>query len=332
MPLEIGNEDKKKALEKTLASITKNFGDGSIVRLGDSPKDFPNLPTGILPLDLAIGIGGLPKGRIVEIYGPEAAGKTLITLQAIAETQKNGGVCAFIDAEHALNVKFAKNVGVDVDALLLSQPDFGEQALEIAEQLVRSGCIDLLVVDSVAALVPKAEIEGEMGDQTIGLQARLMSQAMRKLTAAVAKTNTCIVFINQLREKVGVMYGSNETTTGGRALKFYASLRLDVRRIQQIKNADGVVGNKIRVKVVKNKMAAPFKEAEFDLIFAEGVCNEGCILDMAVKLGIVEKSGAWLSYGNGKMHCQGREKAIAFLKENIEIRDELSEHIKQAIV
>lgn len=246
--------------------------------------------------------------------------------------KKNGGVCAFIDAEHALNVKFAKNVGVDVDALLLSQPDFGEQALEIAEQLVRSGCIDLLVVDSVAALVPKAEIEGEMGDQTIGLQARLMSQAMRKLTAAVAKTNTCIVFINQLREKVGVMYGSNETTTGGRALKFYASLRLDVRRIQQIKNADGVVGNKIRVKVVKNKMAAPFKEAEFDLIFAEGVCNEGCILDMAVKLGIVEKSGAWLSYGNGKMHCQGREKAIAFLKENIEIRDELSEHIKQAIV
>lgn len=212
MPLEIENEDKKKVLEKTLASITKNFGDGSIVRLGDSPKDFPNLPTGILPLDLAIGIGGLPKGRIVEIYGPEAAGKTLITLQAIAETQKNGGVCAFIDAEHALNVKFAKNVGVDVDALLLSQPDFGEQALEIAEQLVRSGCIDLLVIDSVAALVPKAEIEGEMGDQTIGLQARLMSQAMRKLTAAVAKTNTCIVFINQLREKVGVMYGSNETT------------------------------------------------------------------------------------------------------------------------
>lgn len=271
MPLEIENEDKKKVLEKTLASITKNFGDGSIVRLGDSPKDFPNLPTGILPLDLAIGIGGLPKGRIVEIYGPEAAGKTLITLQAIAETQKNGGVCAFIDAEHALNVKFAKNVGVDVDALLLSQPDFGEQALEIAEQLVRSGCIDLLVVDSVAALVPKAEIEGEMGDQTIGLQARLMSQAMRKLTAAVAKTNTCIVFINQLREKVGVMYGSNETTTGGRALKFYASLRLDVRRIQQIKNADGVVGNKIRVKVVKNKMAAPFKEAEFDFVEEEGI-------------------------------------------------------------
>ena len=322
-------KEKELALEKTLTAITKQFGVGSVQRLGDVPKDFPCLPTGIFPLDLAVGIGGLPRGRITEIYGPESAGKTLITLQLIAETQKNGGLCAFIDAEHALSLSFAKNVGVNVDELLVSQPDCGEDALEIAEQLIRSGCIDLIIIDSVAALTPKAEIEGNMGDSNIGLQARLMSQALRKLVGVVSSTNTALVFINQLREKVGVMYGNPEVTTGGRALKFYSSLRLDVRKIQQIKDGADAIGNRIKVKVVKNKVATPFKEAEFDLIFSKGVDNDGCIVDAAVKLGIIEKSGAWFSYGT-LMRCQGREKTIVFLQENPEVRQEIASRVKEA--
>lgn len=320
-------DEKTKVMEKTITEITKKYGSGAIVRLGDAPTEFPCLPTGILPLDMAIGIGGVPRGRIVEIYGPESAGKTLITLQLIAQTQKNGGTCAFIDAEHALNVTFAKNIGVNVDELLVSQPDYGEQALEITEELIRSGCVDLIVVDSVAALTPRAEIDGEMGDSNIGLQARLMSQALRKITSVTAKTNTTVVFINQLREKVGVIYGNPEVTTGGRALKFYSSLRLDVRKKEAIKNGTEIIGNRIRVKIVKNKVAAPFKEAEFDLIFASGVDNEGCIIDAAVKKGIVEKSGSWLSYKDNVMRCQGREKASAFLKEHPDIRNEIKEEL-----
>lgn len=325
------NKTKEAVLDKTIVELTKKYGMGAITRLGDTPTDFPKLPTGIFPLDMAIGIGGVPKGRIVEIFGPESAGKTLITLQLIAQTQKDGGTCAFIDAEHALNVNFAQNVGVDTDSLLVSQPDYGEQALEITEALIRSGSIDLVVVDSVAALTPKAEIEGAMGDSNIGLQARLMSQALRKLTAVASKTNTTVVFINQLREKVGVIYGNPEVTTGGKALKFYSSLRLDVRKIQQIKSGTDVIGNRIRVKVVKNKVAAPFKEAEFDLIFATGVDNVGCIVDGAVKLGIIEKAGAWLSYKDNALHCQGRDKTIAFLKEHPEMLEEIRTKIVEGV-
>lgn len=325
------NKTKEAVLDKTIIELTKKYGMGAITRLGDTPTDFPKLPTGIFPLDMAIGIGGVPKGRIVEIFGPESAGKTLITLQLIAQTQKDGGTCAFIDAEHALNVNFAQNVGVDTDSLLVSQPDYGEQALEITEALIRSGSIDLVVVDSVAALTPKAEIEGAMGDSNIGLQARLMSQALRKLTAVASKTNTTVVFINQLREKVGVIYGNPEVTTGGKALKFYSSLRLDVRKIQQIKSGTDVIGNRIRVKVVKNKVAAPFKEAEFDLIFATGVDNIGCIVDSAVKLGIIEKAGAWLSYKDNALHCQGRDKTIAFLKEHPEMLEEIRTKIVEGV-
>lgn len=325
------NKTKEAVLDKTIVELTKKYGMGAITRLGDTPTDFPKLPTGIFPLDMAIGIGGVPKGRIVEIFGPESAGKTLITLQLIAQTQKDGGTCAFIDAEHALNVNFAQNVGVDTDSLLVSQPDYGEQALEITEALIRSGSIDLVVVDSVAALTPKAEIEGTMGDSNIGLQARLMSQALRKLTAVASKTNTTVVFINQLREKVGVIYGNPEVTTGGKALKFYSSLRLDVRKIQQIKSGTDVIGNRIRVKVVKNKVAAPFKEAEFDLIFATGVDNIGCIVDSAVKLGIIEKAGAWLSYKDNALHCQGRDKTIAFLKEHPEMLEEIRTKIVEGV-
>lgn len=325
------NKTKEAVLDKTIVELTKKYGMGAITRLGDTPTDFPKLPTGIFPLDMAIGIGGVPKGRIVEIFGPESAGKTLITLQLIAQTQKDGGTCAFIDAEHALNVNFAQNVGVDTDSLLVSQPDYGEQALEITEALIRSGSIDLVVVDSVAALTPKAEIEGAMGDSNIGLQARLMSQALRKLTAVASKTNTTVVFINQLREKVGVIYGNPEVTTGGKALKFYSSLRLDVRKIQQIKSGTDVIGNRIRVKVVKNKVAAPFKEAEFDLIFATGVDNIGCIVDSAVKLGIIEKAGAWLSYKDNALHCQGRDKTIAFLKEHPEVLEEIRTKIVEGV-
>lgn len=325
------NKTKEAVLDKTIVELTKKYGMGAITRLGDTPTDFPKLPTGIFPLDMAIGIGGVPKGRIVEIFGPESAGKTLITLQLIAQTQKDGGTCAFIDAEHALNVNFAQNVGVDTDSLLVSQPDYGEQALDITEALIRSGSIDLVVVDSVAALTPKAEIEGAMGDSNIGLQARLMSQALRKLTAVASKTNTTVVFINQLREKVGVIYGNPEVTTGGKALKFYSSLRLDVRKIQQIKSGTDVIGNRIRVKVVKNKVAAPFKEAEFDLIFATGVDNVGCIVDSAVKLGIIEKAGAWLSYKDNALHCQGRDKTIAFLKEHPEMLEEIRIKIVEGV-
>lgn len=325
------NKTKEAVLDKTIVELTKKYGMGAITRLGDTPTDFPKLPTGIFPLDMAIGIGGVPKGRIVEIFGPESAGKTLITLQLIAQTQKDGGTCAFIDAEHALNVNFAQNVGVDTDSLLVSQPDYGEQALEITEALIRSGSIDLVVVDSVAALTPKAEIEGAMGDSNIGLQARLMSQALRKLTAVASKTNTTVVFINQLREKVGVIYGNPEVTTGGKALKFYSSLRLDVRKIQQIKSGTDVIGNRIRVKVVKNKVAAPFKEAEFDLIFATGVDNIGCIVDSAIKLGIIEKAGAWLSYKDNALHCQGRDKTIAFLKEHPEMLEEIRTKIVEGV-
>lgn len=320
---------KKKAVDATLCDIRKRFGVGAIQLLGDTPVQQPALSTGILPLDMAIGIGGLPKGKIVEIYGPESAGKTLLTLCAIAETQKAGGICAFIDAEYALNTSFAKNVGVDTDSLILAQPNDGEEALEIVEQLIRSGGIDLIVVDSVAALVPRAEIEGEMCDQQVGLHARLMSKGLRKITSVAAQNETTVIFINQLREKVGVMYGNPEVTTGGRALKFYSSLRLDVRKIQQIKSGADVVGNRIRVKVVKNKVAAPFKEAEFDLIFATGVDNVGCIVDCAVKSGIIEKSGAWLSYKENVLHCQGRDKTIAFLKEHSDVLNEITKEVKK---
>ena len=323
------DENRAKAVDTALKEIVKKYGQGAIFKLGDIPEEFPSLPFGVLPLDLAIGINGLPRGRIIEIYGPEAAGKTLISLLAIAETQKNGGICAFIDAECALNLEFAKNVGVDVDSLIVTQPDNGEQALDIVEQLIRSGGIDLIVVDSVAALVPQAEIDGEMTDQQVGLHARLMSKGLRKITSAAQKNNTAVVFINQLREKVGVIYGNPEVTTGGRALKFYSSLRLDVRKVGQIKNGTEIIGNKVKVKVVKNKMAAPFKEAEFDLIFSSGVSNTGCIVDVAIEAGILNKAGAWLTYKENKLHCQGRDKTISFLDENPEIKDEILNEIKE---
>jgi recombination protein RecA len=321
--------EKDKALELAIAQIEKQFGKGSIMKLGENAKlNIEAIPTGALPLDIATGIGGVPKGRIIEIFGPESSGKTTVALHIVAEAQKKGGIAAFIDAEHALDPGYAKNLGVKVEDLIISQPDTGEQALEIAEALVRSGAIDIIVVDSVAALVPKAEIDGEMGDSHMGLQARLMSQALRKLAGAISKSNTVAIFINQLREKIGVMFGNPETTTGGRALKFYASMRLDVRRIETLKKGDDVYGNRTRVKVVKNKVAPPFKQAEFDIIYGKGISKEGCILDMAVEAGVVNKAGAWYSYENTRIG-QGRENSKEFLLSNLELMEEIERKVLQ---
>ncbi|MEF9934976.1 MAG: recombinase RecA [Clostridium sp.] len=323
------NVEKQKALELALGQIEKQFGKGSIMKLGqDSKLNLESISTGSLDLDIALGIGGVPKGRIVEIYGPESSGKTTVALHIIAESQKNGGTAAFVDAEHALDPQYARNLGVNTEDLIVSQPDTGEQALEIAEALVRSGAVDVIVVDSVAALVPKAEIEGEMGDSHIGLQARLMSQALRKLAGAINKSNCVAIFINQLREKVGVMFGNPETTTGGRALKFYSSVRLDVRRIDSIKQSDEIVGNRTRVKIVKNKVAPPFKIAEFDIMYGEGISRVGGILDAGVANEIIQKSGAWFSYNDQKIG-QGRENAKVFLKENPAIAIEIDTKIRQ---
>jgi len=319
--------DRHAAVEQAVSQIERQFGRGSIMKMGDQKAlDIPAISTGSLALDLALGIGGVPRGRVVEIFGPEASGKTTLALHIAAEAQAKGGMVAFIDAEHALDVNYAKNLGVDVDSLLVSQPDTGEQALDIAEILVRSGAIDVLIIDSVAALVPRAEIEGEMGDQHIGLQARLMSQALRKLTATISKSRTCVVFINQIRMKIGVMFGSPETTTGGTALKFYASQRLDIRRIAALKEGNDVIGSRTRVKVVKNKLAPPFKEAEFDILYGKGISKEGDILDLAVSLGVIEKSGAWYSFGEERIG-QGRENARRFLAENTDMRDKAAEII-----
>ena len=319
----MSEDNKTKALETALGLIEREYGTGSIMRLGDNKTiDIEEISTGSLGLDIALGIGGLPKGRIIEIYGPESSGKTTLALQVVASAQKKEGICAFIDAEHALDPVYAKNLGVDVDKLLVSQPDAGEQALEIADTLVKSGAVDVLVIDSVAALVPKAELEGDMGDTHVGLQARLMSQALRKLTSSIAKTNAMVIFINQIRMKIGIMFGSPETTTGGNALKFYSSVRLDIRRIGQIKDKDQIVGNQTRVKVVKNKVAPPFKVVEFDIIYGEGISKEGEIIDLGVLSGIVEKSGSWYSY-NGERIGQGRENAKKFLLDNAEISNEI---------
>ena len=322
-------EEKMKALESALAQLNKTYGKGAVMKFGDAAADanLQVIPTGCLELDMALGVGGLPRGRVVEIYGPESSGKTTVALHCVAEAQKMGGVCAFIDAEHALDPVYARKLGVNVDELYISQPDTGEQALEICDALVRSGAIDMVVIDSVAALVPRAEIEGEMGDSFVGLQARLMSQALRKLTGVIAKTNAVAIFINQLREKVGVMYGNPETTTGGRALKFYASVRLDVRRGEQLKNGSEVIGNRTKVKVVKNKVAPPFKVAEFDIIYGEGISTEGTLLDMAVDRDIIHKSGAWFSYKDQRIG-QGRENARLFLKDNPEIAAEIDKIIR----
>ena len=321
--------EKKEALAIAMSQIEKQFGKGSVMKLGSNAHlNIEAIPTGSLTLDMALGIGGVPKGRIVEIYGPESSGKTTIALHIIAEAQKRGGEAAFIDAEHALDPTYAKNIGVDVDSLIVAQPDTGEQALEIAEALVRSGALDVIVVDSVAALVPKAEIDGEMGDSHVGLQARLMSQAMRKLAGVLAKTNTVCIFINQLREKVGVMYGNPEVTAGGRALKFYASVRMDVRRVETLKNGTEFVGNRTRVKVVKNKVAPPFKEAEFDMMYGKGISKEGSMVDMGVLLGIIQKSGAWFAYGDMRIG-QGRENAKIFIMEHPEIAAEIEEKIRE---
>jgi len=323
--------DKAKALESALAQIERQFGKGSIMRLGaDSPAmDIEATSTGSLGLDIALGIGGLPQGRIVEIYGPESSGKTTLTLHVVAEAQKKGGVCAFVDAEHALDPQYAKKLGVNLDELLISQPDTGEQALEIVDTLVRSGAVSLVVVDSVAALVPKSEIEGDMGDMQMGSQARLMSQAMRKLTASIGRSNCMVIFINQIRMKIGVMFGSPETTTGGNALKFYASVRLDIRRIGSIKEKDDVVGNTTRVKVVKNKVAPPFKQVEFDIMYGEGISKTGELVDLGVKVGVVEKSGSWYSYGDERIG-QGRENAKQFLKQNPGVATEIEDKIRGA--
>ncbi len=321
--------DKTKALDAALTQIERSFGKGSIMRLGqrETAVDIEAIPTGSLSLDLALGIGGLPRGRVIEIYGPESSGKTTLALHVIAEAQKTGGACAFIDAEHALDPGYARKLGVDLDDLLISQPDAGEQALEIADTLVRSGAIDVLVIDSVAALTPRAELEGEMGDTHVGLQARLMSQALRKLTASVSRSNTMIIFINQIRMKIGVMFGNPETTTGGNALKFYSSVRLDIRRIGQIKDRDEVVGNQTRVKVVKNKVAPPFKQVEFDIMYGEGVSKTGELLDLGVKAGLVEKSGSWFSYKSERIG-QGRENAKTFLKENPDMAADIEHQIR----
>lgn len=322
------NNEKKKALDLAISQIEKQFGKGSIMRLGEDAKlNLEIIPTGSLDLDIALGIGGIPRGRIIEVYGPESSGKTTIALHIIAEAQKLGGIAAFIDAEHALDPSYAKQLGVDIENLVISQPDTGEQALEISESLVRSGAVDVVVVDSVAALVPKAEIEGEMGDSHIGLQARLMSQALRKLAGTINKSNSTIVFINQLREKVGVMFGSPETTTGGRALKFYSSIRLDVRRIESIKQGDDILGNRTRVKVVKNKVAPPFKKAEFDIMYGTGISKEGNILDTGVSADIINKAGSWYSYGDHRLG-QGRENSKDFLKENPDIALEIENKIR----
>ena len=313
----MAKEDKLKALDAAISQIEKQYGKGSIMKLGDNSAhmNVETIPTGSLSLDIALGLGGLPKGRIIEIYGPESSGKTTVALHAVAEVQKRGGIAGFIDAEHALDPAYAKNIGVNIDELYISQPDCGEQALEITETMVRSGAVDIVIVDSVAALVPKAEIDGDMGDSHVGLQARLMSQALRKLTAVISKSNCIVIFINQLREKVGIMFGNPETTTGGRALKFYSSVRMDVRRIESLKQAGEVVGNRTRVKIVKNKVAPPFKEAEFDIMFGKGISKEGDILDLASDCGIIVKSGAWYAY-NGDKIGQGRENAKAYLREN----------------
>ena len=323
--------EKEKALEIALSKIEKDFGKGAIMKLGDAAANISvsTIPSGCLQLDYALGVGGLPRGRIIEIYGPESSGKTTLALHAIAEAQKLGGTAAFIDAEHALDPVYAHNLGVDVDNLYISQPDSGEDALEICDTLVRSGAIDIIVVDSVAALVPKAELEGDMGDSHVGLQARLMSQALRKLTGVISKTNTIIIFINQLREKVGVMFGNPETTTGGKALKFYASVRMDIRRIQTIKNGDEAVGNRTKVKVVKNKMAPPFKTAEFDVLYGEGISKEGSVLDMALQANVVKKSGSWFTY-EGDQLGQGRENVRQFLKDNPELTEEIENKVKAA--
>ena len=320
--------DRQKALEAALGQIDRQYGKGSIMRLGDGERRaVASIPTGSIALDIALGIGGLPRGRVVEIYGPEASGKTTVALHAVANAQRAGGVAAFIDAEHALDPEYAKNLGVDTDALIVSQPDTGEQALEIADILVRSGGVDILVIDSVAALVPKAEIEGEMGDSHVGLQARLMSQALRKITGALNNTGTTAIFINQLREKIGVFFGSPETTTGGKALKFYSSVRLDVRRIETLKEGNDPVGNRTRVKVVKNKMAPPFKQAEFDILYGQGISKEGGIIDLGVEHGFVKKSGSWYTY-EGDQLGQGKENARQFLKDNPELRDEIELKVK----
>ncbi len=323
--------ERQKAIEIAVGQIEKQFGKGAIMRLGgDAVSASPHISTGSISIDHALGIGGVPRGRVVEVYGPEASGKTTLTLQVIAQAQKNGGTAAFVDAEHALDPTYARKLGVDLENLLVSQPDTGEQALEIVEMLVRSGGADVVVVDSVAALVPRAEIDGEMGDAQVGLQARLMSQALRKLTAVVAKSHTCLVFINQLREKIGVMFGNPETTTGGRALKFYSSVRIDIRRIGAIKDGDQVVGNRTRVKVVKNKVAPPFRQAEFDLMYGEGVSREGDLLDLAVERRMVEKSGTWFSY-NGERLGQGREKVKLFLKQNPEIFEAIDSKVRKEL-
>ncbi|MGA0798556.1 MAG: recombinase RecA [Candidatus Nanopelagicales bacterium] len=324
------SNDREKALDAALSQIERQFGKGSVMKMGSEERAaIEVIPTGSVSLDIALGIGGLPRGRIVEIYGPESSGKTTVALHAIASAQKAGGIAAFIDAEHAFDPEYAKALGVDIDALLVSQPDTGEQALEIADMLVRSGALTLLVVDSVAALTPRAEIEGEMGDSHMGLQARLMSQALRKMTGALSGTNTTAIFINQLRDKIGVMFGSPETTTGGKALKFYASVRLDIRRIETLKDGTEAVGNRARVKVVKNKVAPPFKQAEFDIIFGEGISREGSLIDMGVDAEIVKKSGSWYTY-NGDQLGQGKENARNFLKDNPEVANEIEEKIKAA--
>ena len=322
-------DEKQKALEAALSHIEKQFGKGSVMKLGDpaTQMSVETIPTGSLSLDIALGLGGIPKGRIIEIYGPESSGKTTVTLHMVAEVQKRGGIAGFIDAEHALDPVYAKNIGVDIDNLYISQPDNGEQALEITETMVRSGAMDIVIVDSVAALVPKAEIDGDMGDSHVGLQARLMSQALRKLTAVISKSNCTVVFINQLREKVGVMFGNPETTTGGRALKFYSSVRLDVRRIESLKQGGEVIGNRTRVKVVKNKIAPPFKEAEFDIMFGEGISSVGDILDLAASVDIINKSGAWYAYEGNKIG-QGRENAKTYLKENPAVCAEIDEKVR----
>ncbi|SFB35916.1 recombination protein RecA [Acetitomaculum ruminis DSM 5522] len=326
---EISHEEKLKALEAAVTKIEKDFGKGSIMKLGDSRAnmDIETVPTGSLSLDIALGLGGIPKGRIVEIYGPESSGKTTVALHMVAEVQKRGGIAGFIDAEHALDPAYAKNIGVDIDNLYISQPDCGEQALEITEMMVRSGAVDIIIVDSVAALVPRAEIDGDMGDSHVGLQARLMSQALRKLTSIVNKSKCVVIFINQLREKVGVMFGNPETTTGGRALKFYSSLRLDVRRVEALKQGGEVIGNHTRIKVVKNKIAPPFKEAEFDIMFGKGISREGDIIDLAADLDIVNKSGAWYAYNSEKIG-QGRENAKTFLREHPDIMDEIEKKVR----
>lgn len=322
-------DDKLRALDAALAQIERQYGKGSVMKLGDSGANMnvETVPTGSLSLDIALGLGGVPKGRIVEVYGPESSGKTTVALHMVAEVQKRGGIAGFIDAEHALDPVYAKNIGVDIDNLYISQPDNGEQALEITETMVRSGAVDIIIVDSVAALVPKAEIDGDMGDLHVGLQARLMSQALRKLTAVISKSNCIVIFINQLREKVGILFGNPETTTGGRALKFYSSIRLDVRRIESLKQGGEVVGNRTRIKVVKNKIAPPFKEAEFDIMFGQGISVEGDILDLAAQVNIIVKSGAWYAYNDSKIG-QGRENAKAFLKENPEILREVEAKVR----